>query len=128
MNLEKEAASTSYATLLALIFLFTSQYVKTEVYTGVLATKWHYEYWAFGLLNSQNVWVTKSKPHRPIRYEMKGYDSMLGSYYDHYVLEYVSFEQWRPQMKRFELPRGTNAFCCIEFNAVPARLSYDKQG
>ena len=82
------------------------QYVTTEVYTGVLATKWHYEYWAYGMLNSQNVWVTKSKPHRPIRYEMKGYDSMLGSYYDHYVLEYISFEQWRPQMKRFEVPRG----------------------
>eukprot|EP00794_Sanderia_malayensis_P004561 gene4561-5158_t len=78
------------------------KYVETEVYTGTLATKWHYEYWAYGMLNSQYVWVTKSKPHRPIRYEMKGYDAMLGSYYDHYVLEYVTFGKWRPLMKTFE--------------------------
>ena len=99
------------------VALSVLQYVKTEVYTGVLTTKWHYEYWAYGMLNSQNVWVTKSKPHRPIRYEMKGYDSMLGSYYDHYVLEYVSFEQWRPQMKRFEVPRGKSrdhSLTCVD--------------
>ena len=58
------------------------------------------------MLNSQFVWVTESRPNRPIRYEMHGYDSMLGSYYDHYVLEYISFEGWLTTMARFDLPKG----------------------
>ena len=72
-----------------------------------MATKWTYQYYAFGMRNSQNVWITKAKPHRPIRYEMFGYDMMLGSYYDHYVLEYISFESWDIEEKIFDLPPGS---------------------
>ena len=60
--------------------------------------------------NSQNVWITKEKPHRPIRYEMFGYDMMLGSYYDHYVIEYVSFEKWEPEEEIFALPHSEVLF------------------
>lgn len=83
------------------------QFNTTEVYTGALTTKWTYEYYAFGMRNYQNVWITKGKPHRPIRYEMFGFDMMLGSYYDHYVIEYVSFEEWKVDEDQFQLPPGT---------------------
>lgn len=82
------------------------QYNKTEVYTGALTTKWSYEYYAFGMRNFQHLWITKHKPYRPIRYEMYGFDMMLGSYYDHYVIEYISFEAWDIDNSKFDLPSG----------------------
>ena len=69
-----------------------------------MTTKWTYEYFAFGMRNHQTVWITKAKPHRPIRYEMIGYDMMLGSYYDHYVINYITFEKWDGKDEIFNLP------------------------
>ncbi|XP_057293045.1 uncharacterized protein LOC130621724 isoform X2 [Hydractinia symbiolongicarpus] len=86
------------------------QYNGTEVYTGAMTTKWTYQYYAYGMRNHQTFWVTKAKPHRPIRYEMYGYDMMLGSYYDHYVLEYITFEIWNGDEEIFELPQGIQCY------------------
>ncbi|XP_065665108.1 uncharacterized protein LOC100201231 isoform X3 [Hydra vulgaris] len=85
-------------------------YNSTTVYTGTLTTKWTYEYFAFGMRNHQTVWVTKSKPHRPIRYEMVGYDMMLGSYYDHYVISYITFEKWDGKEDIFNLPNDLSCY------------------
>ena len=71
-----------------------------------MTTKWTYQYTAFGMKNYQSVWITKSKPYRPIRYEMFGFDMMLGSYYDNYVINYVSFDEWTPDSTTFDLPKG----------------------
>ena len=73
---------------------------------GTYTTKWEYRYMAFDLLNAHTLLVSKLDPFRPIRYEMKGYDSLLASYYDNYVLEYISFEEWKPEAEQFELPKG----------------------
>lgn len=73
---------------------------------GTPATKWEYRYLAFGLLNTHTLLVSKLDPVRPVRYEMKGYDSLMASYYDSYVLEYISFEEWKPDLEKFELPKG----------------------
>ena len=73
---------------------------------GTPATKWEYRYLAFGLLNTHTLLVSKLDPVRPVRYEMKGYDSLMASYYDNYVLEYISFEEWKPDLEKFELPKG----------------------
>lgn len=82
------------------------QYAGEEVYMGTPATRWEYRYLAFGLLNTHTLLVSKLNPSRPVRYEMKGYDSLMASYYDNYVLEYISFEDWKPDLERFELPKG----------------------
>lgn len=73
---------------------------------GTPATKWEYRYLVFGLLNTHTLLVSKLDPVRPVRYEMKGYDSLMASYYDNYVLEYISFEEWKPDLEKFELPKG----------------------
>ncbi|XP_078362424.1 uncharacterized protein LOC144646642 [Oculina patagonica] len=81
------------------------KYAGEEVYMGTPATKWEYRYLAFGLLNTHTLLVSKLDPIRPVRYEMKGYDSLMASYYDNYVLEYISFEDWKPDLEKFELPK-----------------------
>ena len=74
---------------------------------GTPATRWEYRYMVFGLLNSHTLLVSKLDTVRPVRYEMKGYDSLMASYYDNYVVEYISFEDWEPDLEKFELPKGT---------------------
>jgi hypothetical protein len=37
---------------------------------------------------------------------MKGYDSLLATHYDYYLLDYISFEEWKPNESVFELPSG----------------------
>ncbi|XP_032230875.2 counting factor associated protein D isoform X4 [Nematostella vectensis] len=81
-----------------------------EVYHGASTAKWEYRYLAFGLMNAHTIWVTTADPPRPVRYEMKGYDNLLASYYDNYVLEYISFEEWKPDLDRFELPKGSECY------------------
>ena len=91
---------------------------------GTPATKWEYRYLVFGLLNTHTLLVSKLDPVRPVRYEMKGYDSLMASYYDNYVLEYISFEEWKPDLEKFELPKGEllKNFFLVRFvfdNSVP---------
>ncbi|XP_068681166.1 uncharacterized protein [Montipora foliosa] len=81
------------------------KYAGEEVYMGTPASRWEYRYMVYGLLNAHTLLVSKLDPIRPVRYEMKGYDSLMASYYDKYVLEYISFEEWKPDLEKFELPK-----------------------
>eukprot|EP00095_Tigriopus_kingsejongensis_P006643 maker-scaffold363_size195477-snap-gene-0.46 protein:Tk06643 transcript:maker-scaffold363_size195477-snap-gene-0.46-mRNA-1 annotation:"counting factor associated protein d-like" len=38
----------------------------------------------------------------PVKYEMKGYNSLLGSHYDHYYLDYQNFTTEPPQLEIFD--------------------------
>jgi len=38
----------------------------------------------------------------PVQYEMKGFNTLLGSHYDHYYLEYLKFNSAKPDPKVFE--------------------------
>ena len=38
----------------------------------------------------------------PVQYEMKGFNTLLGSHYDHYYLEYLVFSPDKPDPKVFE--------------------------
>ena len=42
----------------------------------------------------------------PVRYEMKGFNSLLGSHYDHYYLDYTSFSAELPSEDVFTVDRG----------------------
>lgn len=60
--------------------------------------------------NMYTLWVTRAEskygaPVTPVHYEMKGYNTLLGSHYDKYIVEYKEFS---PQVdpKVFSLPEG----------------------
>ena len=93
-----------------ILISFLPQYAGEEVYMGTPVTKWEYRYLVFDMLNTHTLLVSKIGPVHPVRYEMKGYDSLMASYYDSYVLEYISFEEWKPDLDRFELPKGQLSF------------------
>lgn len=42
----------------------------------------------------------------PVRYEMKGFNSLLGSHYDHYYLDYSSFTAEKPNEDAFMIDSG----------------------
>lgn len=85
---------------------------------GTPASRWEYRYMVYGLLNSHTLLVSKLDPIRPVRYEMKGYDSLMASYYDNYVVEYISFEEWKPDLEKFELPKGMSIFKSYRLGVV----------
>ena len=37
---------------------------------------------------------------------MKGYDILLTSYYDHYIVDYETFEKWDYEKEKFHIPQG----------------------
>ncbi|XP_046857407.1 LOW QUALITY PROTEIN: cathepsin K-like [Xenia sp. Carnegie-2017] len=79
------------------------EFVDIEVLDGIETSKWRHEYKTYDLNNIYTFWVTRSSSPRPVKYEMKGYDSLLATHYDYYVLEYISFEQWGSNASVFEL-------------------------
>ncbi|CAH1773564.1 unnamed protein product [Owenia fusiformis] len=53
--------------------------------------------------NTYTMWV-KSDTQEPIRYEMMGYDTLLGSHYDKYYLDYQNFDNTnRPKPEIFAI-------------------------
>jgi hypothetical protein len=46
----------------------------------------------------------------PVRYEMKGYNSLLGSHYDHYYLEYEWYSVDTPSADVFKVADSKFSF------------------
>ncbi|OQV18628.1 Counting factor associated protein D [Hypsibius exemplaris] len=42
----------------------------------------------------------------PRQYEMKGYDSLIGSHYDKYIVKYIEFSTDKPDASAFDIPEG----------------------
>lgn len=49
----------------------------------------------------------------PVRYEMRGFNSLLGSHYDHYYLDYDSFSIDRPNDDVFKMTESEKLCCTI---------------
>ena len=62
------------------------------------------------LKNTYTLWVSKDKPHQPIRYETEGFDLLLRGPYDHYYLDYITFNDWSFNYTIMEIPKGMKAF------------------
>lgn len=73
---------------------FPFQYVDDATIDGQLCTKWAYNVTVFERNNSYVFYATKTVPPKPVYFEMNGYDTLLVSYYDKYVIKYHSFEEW----------------------------------
>jgi C1A family cysteine protease len=71
-----------------------------ETISGILTEKWALTQTIGQKVNKYTMWLHyKDDPNNvgtkiaiPVRYEMNGYNSLLGSHYDHYYLDYDSFD------------------------------------
>ncbi|XP_078671018.1 digestive cysteine proteinase 1-like [Branchiostoma floridae x Branchiostoma belcheri] len=55
--------------------------------------------------NTYILYMSRGKVEEPVAYYMKGYDSLLGSHYDEYLLEYTMFSSEVAESD-FEIPKG----------------------
>lgn len=82
------------------------QFLREEYYQGQYCAVWqnitHWEQ----KKNVYTLWVTNSSCGvAPVHYEMRGYNSLLGSHYDKYEIEYSAFgHRFAPSI--FQLPHG----------------------
>ena len=77
---------------------------------------------AFKKKNTYTLYVTRDKPHKPVRFVMHGYDVLLHSFYDHYVLDYLTFHSWQFDAKTMEIPEGESDQFQISPAASPGIL------
>lgn len=74
--------------------------IGSDILDGVLAEKWQLVETIGQKVNKYTMWLNyKDDPdnngHKitvPVRYEMKGFNSLLGSHYDHYYLNYHFYD------------------------------------
>ena len=57
---------------------------------GKNTTKWQNETVFYGRTNTYIMYIEDGTNH-PVRYEMHGFNSLLGSHYDRYYLDYSTF-------------------------------------
>ncbi|XP_076749125.1 C1 family peptidase 26-29-p [Xylocopa sonorina] len=94
--------------------------VGEEIINGLTCEKWKMEEQIGEKLNKYTLWirykkspkVPKLKEPIPVRYEMRGFNSLLGSHYDHYYLEYDWFSSEVPSADVFEI---TTNMTCVSF-------------
>lgn len=86
----------------------------TEQMAGMLCDKFVYEQIIGQKKNSYTLWVRYKKSPKypasrmpiPVRYEMRGFNSLLGSHYDHYYLDYDSYSHEDIPTDVFEVDAG----------------------
>ncbi|KAK3743725.1 hypothetical protein QZH41_012399 [Actinostola sp. cb2023] len=83
-----------------------AQFTLTEIeaHRGQLCYKFERRNTQFNKTNTYILYATVHAPHRPLRYEMIGYDDMMTSHYDHYIIDYTTFEPWKLNTTIFNVP------------------------
>lgn len=84
-----------------------------EYYSGSLCEVWQNVTIVGHKKNTYTLWVTRSEraanitegPFSPVHYEMMGYNTLLGSHYDKYLIDYKDFST-HVESKIFTLPEG----------------------
>ncbi|XP_061616502.1 digestive cysteine proteinase 1-like isoform X1 [Phyllopteryx taeniolatus] len=89
------------------------QFLRMEYYGGSLCEVWQNVTTVGYKKNTYTLWVTRSEkradgrtdPATPLHYEMMGYNTLLGSHFDKYLVDYKEFS---PQVDpvAFSLPEG----------------------
>ncbi|XP_068738415.1 cathepsin S-like [Montipora capricornis] len=83
------------------------KFVSEEFHRGLPCLKYERKNKQYNKTNAYIFYISKHKPHKPLRYEMIGYDDMLTSHYDRYVIDYVTFEPWNFNKTLFSLPKNS---------------------
>lgn len=84
------------------------QFLRMEYYGGSLCEVWQNVTTVGNKKNSYTLWVTRSESGAdatPLHYEMMGYNTLLGSHYDKYLVDYKVFSP-NVDPKVFSLPEG----------------------
>ncbi|XP_026156362.1 digestive cysteine proteinase 1 [Mastacembelus armatus] len=88
------------------------QFLRMENYSGSLCEVWQNVTTVGYKKNTYTLWVThpegadgKEMPATPLHYEMMGYNTLLGSHYDKYLVDYKEFHT-NVDPKVFSLPEG----------------------
>lgn len=90
------------------------QLAGTEDKLGLKCDKFVYEDTIGQKTNKYTLWVRYKKSPKypasrmpiPVRYEMKGFNSLLGSHFDHYYLDYDSYSHEEIPNEIFEVDPG----------------------
>ncbi|KAL9979945.1 hypothetical protein ACROYT_G008468 [Oculina patagonica] len=90
------------------------EYVSDEIHSGMPVYKLKRTATVYKKNNTYILYVTKEKPYKPVRYVMHGYDTLLHSFYDHYVVDYLSFHEWDFDFNVMKIPKGTSCKKKIE--------------
>ena len=61
-------------------------------------------------VNTYTMYVTPSDPAFPVHYEMLGYDTLFGSHYDKYEVDYADYSPRMPPVGVFDL---SGLFACL---------------
>lgn len=91
-----------------------------EMVNGLLCEKWRLEQEVGEKLNKYTLWIRYKKSPKipsfkepiPVRYEMRGFNSLLGSHYDHYYLDYDWYSSEAPDSSVFEVAANMT---CVAF-------------
>lgn len=73
-------------------------------------TVWTYTQTEQYKVNTYNMYTSQSEPPNPVHYEMLGYDTLLGSHYDKYLIDFMDYSPLMPPAKVFEIP---GLFVCL---------------
>lgn len=98
----------------------------TENFLGFTCDKFRLEEVIGEKRNVYTLWVRyKKSPHYPaarqpipVRYEMRGYNTLLGSHFDHYFLDYDSYEHDDIPNEVFELDDSEFAIIFLSKNCL----------
>nr|XP_033327937.1 digestive cysteine proteinase 1 [Megalopta genalis] len=91
-----------------------------EMVNGVKCEKWQMIQEIGEKTNKYTLWIQYQKSPRapgllepiPVKYEMRGFNSLLGSHYDHYYLNYDWYTFQKPNSEVFEI---TENLTCVSF-------------
>jgi len=88
-----------------------------DVKNGQSCQKWQKKDKIGNKVNKYTMWIRMvDNIATPVFYEMKGFNSLLGSHYDHYYLEYdANFNTDRPDAKVFEYETSGSKMKCHGF-------------
>ncbi|XP_029022106.1 digestive cysteine proteinase 2 [Betta splendens] len=89
------------------------KFLRMEYYSGYLSEVWQNVTIVGNKKNTYTLWVSRSEssadgtdtPPTPLHYEMMGYNTLLGSHYDKYLVDYKDFST-KVDPKVFFLPEG----------------------
>lgn len=94
-----------------------------ELNDSIPCWKWMHKFTILTKVNTYTLYTTRSDPASPLRYEMMGYDTLLTSYYDKYILQYRAFEPWKYDFSTMEIPTELHCFDLSNNEASEATVS-----
>lgn len=72
--------------------------------------RWKHTFKVLTKINSYTLYTSRDHLSVPFQYDMMGYDTLLASYYDKYILLYNTFQPWEFDFSVFEIPSDVHCF------------------